>query len=224
MELTLSEELLLLALDDDEGDVIFSASMSLQFGLVGATIFEMIFRKNLELDGNYLKVGENRFFEKEIYKEITNMLISENKKRNIEYWIWKINSKIDDIKERITHRLIEKGILSKVEGKILWLIKYEKYPQQNPIPEIETKMKIRKTVLEDAEPDSKTLALISLMESCNLTNEIFTQKEAKLAKRKIKEIIKNDKIGKSVSHNIAATSAAIGTAISAASINVTINT
>jgi hypothetical protein len=224
MELTLSEELMLLALDDDEGDVIFSASMALQYGLAGALIFEMIFRKNIVLDDKTVKLGANNQFEKQIYQEIVELIRSQKKEKDLEYWIWKISNKISDIKENILTRLIEKGILKKEEGKILWLIKYEKYPQQNPIPEIETRMKIRNTVLSNSEPDAKTLALISLINSCQLVDEIFTKHERKSARKRIKEIIKNDELGKSVSHTIAAISVVIGAAVSAAAVNVSINT
>ena len=140
-----------------------------------------------------------------------------------DFWIWKIQNKVADIKDSIVQRLIEKGILTKKEGKMFWLIKYEKYPQMNPIPEIETRLAIRKVVLEGHDPDAKTLALISLVHSCNLVDELFTKDERKQARTIIKRIIENEEVGKSVSKVFADTSIAISGAVSAAAVTINVN-
>lgn len=223
MELTLSEELMLLALNDDDGDVIFSASIAIPFGLAGALLLEMIFRKNIELEDDKIKIGENHNFEKEIYADIAQMIKEEPDTKDLKFWIWKIQNKVADIKDSIVQRLIEKGILTKKEGKMFWLIKYEKYPQMNPIPEIETRLAIRKVVLEGHDPDAKTLALISLVHSCNLVDELFTKDERKQARTIIKRIIENEEVGKSVSKVFADTSIAISGAVSAAAVTINVN-
>jgi len=111
---------------------------------------------------------------------------------NFGYWISRIALKANEIKDKIIESLINKEILSRTHGKLLWIFPYKTYPTVNLKPENETKARLHYEVLEAHEPDRKDMLLISLVSICRLTNEVFREKDKlKIANRRIKEIFNN---------------------------------
>jgi len=119
--------------------------------------------------------------------------------QNITYRIRHLNTSIDDIFEKIINELVAKGILKRQEKKILWLIPVERFPTKDPIPEVLSRIAIRRIVLENEEPDKRSLALLSLIKASNLIDELFLKEERRQAANIIDDYIKNEKIGKVVS-------------------------
>lgn len=199
MELTLAEELLLLGLDDQTGEVILSVSTALPFGLAGALLLDLFNSNRIEIRDDKVFVIDSTPTGNNLLDEALNMLSKSDKPEKVSYWIKHLNSSIDDMFEKIIKELVSKGILKRQEKKILWIIPVERFPTNDPIPEVLSRIGIRRIVLENEEPDNRTLALLSLIKASNLIDELFLKDERRQAANIIDDYIKNEKIGKVVS-------------------------
>ena len=198
MELKLYEELLMLGLDDETGEILLPASGALPYGLAGAILMELYFSERIKFENDMILPVESSYPEDGILDEVLK-LIANHKLENVKYWIRNINSEVHDLVTRIENGLVEKKILKKVAKKILWFIPIERYPTLDAISEASLRIHIRAIVLENAEPDKKMIALLSLIKASNLIDELFLREERKQARKIISDFIENERIGKFVS-------------------------
>lgn len=213
--LTLSEKLFLLATHDEKGTIIFSASSALPYGLVGAMLLELHFLGRISLENKKIIIDNKEPTGNIILDEILELLLSSTKANSVRYWITKIQTKVKNIQKRIAKQLINKGILEMEEKMLLWLIPMKRYPTVNPVPETKVRSEIKDAVFKDDPIGDEMIALISLVNSCELINEVFEKGKRKEARKKIKEITQKEQVGKAVSQIVEEMVVAVTVAVSA---------
>lgn len=213
--LTLAEELYLLALNDEKGTVIGSASLALPYGLAGALVMELLLLDKLKMDGKNLIVTDKKKTGNDLLDEALDSIKQSNKIRTCQYWVNKLPSAVKDLKKRILADLVKKRILREEEQRVLWVFPTHRYPTKNGLPERELRERIRNVVLKKKEPDLRTSFIINLMKACGLIPEVFDKDERKMAKQRIGEITVNDPVGKGIEDSVTAIQAAIFTAVTA---------
>ncbi|MBX3044924.1 MAG: GPP34 family phosphoprotein [Candidatus Kapabacteria bacterium] len=213
MELTLAEELLLLGLDDESGEIILSVSTALPYGIAGAILLELHLRNKISLTGDSVKVTDPTETGDSILDEVLNLIKIKIEAEEAKYWIRTINGSVDDLMDRLIDGLVNKGVLKKEEKKILWIIPIDRFPTKDPLPEVHTRILIRAIVLENQEPTERTLALLSLVRASNLIDELFLKDERRQAENIINEMINNESIGKAVADINAEVTAIISSSV-----------
>lgn len=199
MELTLAEELLLLGLDDESGEIILSVSTALPYGIAGAILIDLHLKGRIELTDTSVKVIDSTVTGSEILDEVLNLVKIKAITESPKYWIRTINGSVEDLVDRLIDGLVIKGVLKKEEKKILWIIPVDRFPTKDPLPEVHTRLLVRGIVLENQEPNERTLALLSLIKASNLIDELFLKDERKQATNIINDFITNENIGRVVS-------------------------
>ncbi len=81
----------------------------------------------------------------------------------------------------------------------MWVFSLRRYPVQDKKEEKEVKTRLREVIFSDTIPDPHDIVLISLIKACYLTNEIFSDKEINVVRKRIEQIAKMDLIGQAVS-------------------------
>ena len=196
--LNLMEELLLLALDDKKGKIIFSSSSALPYGLRGALLLELALVKKIDVVNKKLVVIDNSPTEDSLLNNALDIIANHHKQKKVKYWVSKLKSKMKQLRQDLLLGLMDKGIIEKRDEKILWLIPTKRYPTKNPIPENKVRSRIIDIVLHNKQADERSLMLISLINSCSLIKEVFEKEDRKVAKKKIKEIVKGESIGNAI--------------------------
>ena len=197
--LTFAEELLLLALDDEKGVLVQMPIMSFEYGLIGAILMELALMNKIDTDlKNLILIDESETGD-EIFDKVIRFIKEYPKSKDAKYWVNVICSRIENLKDLLLARLIEKGILKEVEKKILWVFSKRRYPVVDNKEEKEVKTRIRDTILSDEIPDPRDIVLISLVRTCGLMDEIFSPEEIEIANSRIAQIAKMDLIGQAVS-------------------------
>ena len=197
--LTLPEELMLLALRDDKGSVIFSASTALPYGLAGAVLLELFFRGKITHENKKIQIVDKNQIDDPVLNEALSLMKVSSKDRNPKYWVQRINGKVKKLKQKVIDKLVKQQILNREGHKILWFFNISRYPTLDVVPEMEIRNRIRNIVLNDYKATEREIALLSLMKACSLVNEVFQRGERKLAKKRIKELIENQRMSKDVS-------------------------
>ncbi|ATW27940.1 GOLPH3/VPS74 family protein [Candidatus Formimonas warabiya] len=210
--LILPELLLLIALHDEKGTILSPAATSINYGLAGAVIMELALRKKVELRDKKITVVDDSSTGDSVLDQALYNMKSQGKSKKPGYWVNKLSGQMT-IKDFMTDRLVEKGIIRVEEHKILWIFDSPRYPMKDPLEEREIREQIRKIVLHGDSAEPRTAVLIGLVNACRLTNEIFSKEERKEAQIRIKEIIKKDILSKAVADTVAAIEAAVMVAI-----------
>ncbi len=191
MELTLIEDFLLISLDDEDGRFI-SDTTYVHNGLAGAVMLELALNGKIELHDNRIHLVNSDPLGNLILDQTMQAIENEEKDRKVSFWIGALNANASEIKHVTLQMLAEKGIISKQEGKTLWVFSYKKYPTKDAMPENEVRSRLNDIVLDKMEPTPKCLMLLNLIEVCELSDEVFRKKEArKAAKNKIRELTKS---------------------------------
>ena len=210
--LNLPEELMLLALNDEKGTVVTSASLALPYGLAGAILMELTLAERLDERDGDIAVRGARPLGDDLLDEALLLIRSSERVRKAEHWVYKIAG-MKSLKERLLDRLIGKGILYKEEHRILWVFSANRYPEKDPRPERDVRRRVREAVLGNAAFDSRTGMLIALIQACELASEVFEKSERDAAAKRMKEIGASGDIGTAVSNSAAAIQAAIAASI-----------
>jgi hypothetical protein len=202
--LTLPEELLLLAIQDEKGSLVTSSSFAINYGIAGAILLELAFEDYIEYKEKRIVVRKRAYKENSVFNEALKHIKELPKEKNARYWISRLTAKIKKLRKRILDQLVDKKILYKNERKVLWIFTSTTYPIKDSTPKSEIKTKIREAILHGKKHDDRTIALIALVNACGFINQIFTKGERKLAKIKIEEIMKKNVIAKAVIDTVTA--------------------
>ncbi|MDP8221390.1 MAG: GPP34 family phosphoprotein [Candidatus Stygibacter frigidus] len=197
-KLSIAEEFLLLSLDDEKGVVCNQPFMGLEFGLAGAVLMELALLGKIKTEENRLLIIDNSPTENQIFNDAVAMIANQQSDEDAKYWVWKLGIHIQEIKNYFINHLIELEILEKKEQNILWIYRRKCYPTINDRMERREIARIRTIILDNVEPVPRDVVLISLMRSCNLTNQLFTKQEQDKAGDKIEKIARMDSIGQAV--------------------------
>jgi Golgi phosphoprotein 3 len=208
-KLSLAEELLLLALNDEKGTVLMAGSMGLPYGLAGALLVELVEAGFLRIEGKTLVAARAGSARDEILDEVLGVIRSAKRTRDTKYWVGKIGRSAGKIRRKLADRLVDKRILQKEEHRLLLIFPTKRYPQTDPMPEYGIRERVRQALRGMTPPDERTAALISLVHACELTGMLFDKGERREAKRRAKEIGASQPVGSAVARVIEAAKAAV---------------
>ena len=174
MELSLTEQFTLIALNDDKGRFV-TDSTYLDNGLAGAILLELALGNRIDWKSNIIRVMDDSPLGNPILDQ-SLQAIKKSKPKKIGYWIGTLNANAGDIKHLALNTLRKKGIIEKVEGKRLWIFSYNTYPTKNDQPENKIRENIKDIVTGVRKPSEQDTMLLGLIDVCQLSKEAFRDK------------------------------------------------
>ena len=188
--LTLYEELLLLTIHEDKGIFIGSTLDALKPGLVGAMLSELALSARICSSSNHrLQLAESAPTEDALLEGVIAILKSSDKERKIGYWINTLNPKPEKLRRQITKGLIQKGILTQEDDRLLWVIPSPFHPEVKASTKYSVIEHLRGIVLAQEEAHPATIAFLSLVSACGLLDLVFLRDERKAANQRINELV-----------------------------------
>jgi golgi phosphoprotein 3 len=208
--LPMHEEILLLALDDEKGTTPTGSMFANAMG--GAMLAELVMNKVLSVSSekdrkvrvlNPLPTGDV------LLDEALAMVRDQNKDKKATHWVTKFAG-IKDLKKRTAACLVEKGILSEGEDKVLGLFKRTIYPEVDSGPEADLRRRMREAIFTDTlDPDPKTIVVVALTDASQMLPTLFDKKELKGRKERIKRLTSGEVVGQATKEAVEAIQAAI---------------
>lgn len=218
MKLKLSEEFVLLALDDAKGRFI-TDSISLHYGLAGALLLDLAMAGKVHIEENRMVMHDASPSGDAVIDMLTGIIKRSGTDHTVRYWIRKAGYKGRIFKNLLLDQLVNRKILVKEKGTVFWIFSTSKYLPVNPAPENIVKDKLKKIVLQNEPADAQSLLLLSLISSCKLVKEVFRDKEEyRIAKKRIQEITRAHVLGKAVDETIKSIHAAVTASIVASTV------
>jgi len=213
--LNLAEELFLVALNDEKGVLAGSAASYLGYGLAGAVLADLAILGKIGLgEKSRLVILDATLTGDPLLDEALTVIAGSKKPKKLSYWVSNLNDK--QLRKRVPARLVEKKVLQQEEKKLLWIIPYLAYPQEDASAKYWIKQHMRSMVFTAEPPEPRRVILLSLLKACQITNLVFTRDERKAAKRRIAELVKGEVFGEAVAKVIEEIEAATAAAVIAA--------
>jgi Golgi phosphoprotein 3 len=208
--LFLHEEILLLALKDEEGTI--TPGTMYQYALGGAVLAELLLRRRIGL----MEHGKTKLVETTDPKPVGNCLIDEclsrittaKRRASLGTWVSRV-AQSKDLTHRIARQLCRRGILRADEEKILLIFTRKIYPEVDPKPERQLISRLYQAIFTDTpHVDPGTIVLVSLANSAGILDVLFDRKALRQRKERIQQLVHGEIVGKATKEAIEAMEAA----------------
>ncbi|MBD2777871.1 GOLPH3/VPS74 family protein [Iningainema tapete] len=219
----IAQELMLLAVHDEKGSIVSSATQSLPYGLIGAVLLELVLQGKLISEDGKLFVVNATTTGDEFFDDCLNEILTARRNRDARFWVTHLVRKFRGFQYAVLSNLVELGVLKQEKHRVLGLFSVQRYTMINPRAKHVIVDRVRSSVLNKTKLDSRTVSLISLIKACNLTNYLFAPEERKQARQRIAEIVSGELVGNAVSETVASVQAAVNAGITAAVVASTVS-
>ena len=215
--LFLHEEVMLLALRDEEGTIASGAMY--QYAIGAAVLAELLLSERIAVE----QVRKRKFVNLVSSAPLGDPLIDEclekigraKRRAVLQTWVSRF-ANVKNLKHRVAQRLCDRGILKTSEDKILLIFTRKIYPEINPEPEREMIERLRQVIFTDvADIAPRLVVLLSLASKTGLLNVVFNKKDLKSRKARIKQVVNGEMTGKAAAEAIQAMQAAVMAACTA---------
>jgi len=211
--LTFVEEIVLLALDDQNGKFVDLPPLALDQALAGAALLELAFQNRIDTDLTHLTLVSDQPTGDRMLDSILKAVTAAKDKKDAKHWVGVISADGEKIRDGALVKLVEKGVLKKEEKKVLWVIPGRRYPMIQNQEEEEVRKRIRHVVVDGAIPSPRDVVIISLASACQLLRTVFSDADLLKCSPRIAEVAKMDLIGRAVSKSVAEVQEAVMRAV-----------
>lgn len=196
--LSLHEELLLIALKDEKGTILFTSATVLPYTLLGAVLEELFLAKKIDYEDSKIVVLDKSSTGNKFFDKILQLLPDVNDSIKLKKTFIKLNKKVKDVKHKTIKHLVNKGVLKEENSKVLGVFSKKTYPTLNSQPEKELRKKIRNYILNEETPEERMSALIGLIQISQLLEDVFQQDEIEKVKIRVKSILERTNEGDAI--------------------------
>jgi Golgi phosphoprotein 3 len=207
--LFLHEELLLLALRDEEGTI--SAAMY-PYALAGAILAELMLHERIRVEDPKKKMvhplGDSPLGDA-LLDECLQKIAKAERPDSLSDWVERFTA-VRHLKDRVAEGLCERGILRAEKGTFLFVFPKVTYPEVDHGPEGKILQRLQSAVFSEAEDiDTRTAVLLSLASSTGMLPTIFDPKDLKPRQEHIDRITQGEQVGQAAKEAIDAMQAAL---------------
>ena len=201
--LTFTEEIMLLMLDDD-GLFLPIRGGAVEHVLVGAVLMDLAFANRIDTDPEKLLVIDSTPTGDSLLDVPLERLAKSGETMNTKGWVEVLaREQAAEIRQQAMNGLIGAGILEAKDEKFLWVFRSRRYPTIDGRAEREVKLRMEDVLLSDDMPDPRDIALICLVDACDILNDIFSEREMERVRPRIEQLRMMDLIGREVGSVIA---------------------
>ena len=205
-ELRVVEEILLLILDADNGDIRHTFPMhSRAVAFAGAALMDLALERRIDTDPEQLVVSDRTPMGNDMLDPILADIARDGQSyptHDTAFWISELSKGSDEIREKALARLIERGILEADTGGEVYLSpgvsRARRYRTANGETTEEVQLRIMRTLFSDDIPDPRDVVIISLASACGVFESILSRDELAQVRERIDFISRLDLIGREV--------------------------
>ena len=194
-DLHIYEEVLLLALRDEEGT--FTGGF-IEVAVAGAVLAELLLDEHIyigEKKRNLIDHNDPPCTGDPVIDECLGKITEAKRRAALTNWIPRL-ARIPKLRNKVAHQLCERGIVKIEEEKVLFIFPRTVYPELNPKPEQQIMKRLRAAIFEDNDSlDPRTITLISIAHRTGLLNHNFGSKELQKRKKRISQIVEGEVAG-----------------------------
>ncbi len=194
-EISLTEELLLLTLEDSGGEFDSVPEIYLNCGVAGALLMDLSLRGRLDSDLSGVFVVDATPTGDAAIDRVLVAIAHEPEQLSTRQWISRLAHDAPEMREAALAHLCARGVLREKDHAFLWVLNERRYPVVEGHERTEAKNRILALLYNDDIPTPEDVALISLADACFIFERILAPKELARLQPRIRQIARMDLIG-----------------------------
>ena len=201
--LTFAEELVVL-LNDEDGAPVPVQEDALACALAGAVLLDLAFAYRIDTDLQTLVVTDRTPTGNPALDRILAKIAARREAADTRTWIRELS--VDEaaaIHEEVLSGLVERGVLARQVEKFPWNLRTPRRPIVNGEAAQGISRRIRAVLHSDGIPDPRDIALIALLDACDLLADVFPAAEIEQCRARIEQLRLMDLIGRELAGAIA---------------------
>lgn len=214
-ELSLSDQIILLSLNDDDG-TFDTNSIYLSYTLIGSGLAELLLTGFISINDQRINIVESDHttitnpFIQELYQELKTTWDGKKIASILNHFA-RYYKKYQDI---ILVHLVELGILKKENHKILWVFNSSRYPEKDSLPEGLLRSRLKRVISGVEAISERDICLFKFLNASGLIKQ-FTPKDKKTRhfKKEIEQLLEKTPISENFKTIVKAIEDGIITAI-----------
>ena len=211
--LTLADEIVVLMLDDETGDVRLDCRAVADIAIAGGLLMELALLGRIDTDLETLFLADARSTGDDLLDAILAEIADAPARKSSAWWIEQLGSRQGGWLERILTRLVAAGVLREEERSYLWVFSRRAYPQISGREEREAKGRLLSVLFNDDIPDPRDTLLMGLANATGVLFLILSEAEVAKARSRIVQVIALEEIGRAVAVVAAGVRAGMGSMV-----------
>lgn len=174
--LSLVEELVLLAIEDDGSIAPAAGQPAFGMALLGACLVELNVAGRIDADLEKVFVLDAAPTGRPALDEVLSAL-HEGEPATIEQWILRLSPGATTVVRQTLDALMARDVLRFEEARFLWVLKERRYPLRDGREQKDAKLRIMETLLGDQIPSPHDTVLVGLARAAGLLEGFLTTDE-----------------------------------------------
>jgi hypothetical protein len=196
--LTMLEEVVLLAVDEQTGSLRSTREFGTAYALVGAVFFDLALARKIDTDTEDIHIIDTKPTGNATLDRVLAHMAGRPGLKTVRSWIEEIFLQRGDLEGEALASLIGQGILRHEKSKLLWIIDVERFPLVDNQPQQHVTLRLAQTILSDAIPDTRDIMLVSIAEPCGLLSYVLSDSTLRLRKPRIDMLCNLETISRKV--------------------------
>ena len=216
-ELSVHHEVVLLGLHDERGSV----SSYTDVAVAGAVIAELVEAARVEVVDDEVRVTDDAATGDTALDAVLDEIAAATRPKSVTHWMWTIGASAD-VRTAVVYQLVDRGVLRVDTRSFLRVVKWERFPEVDPGPEMRVRERIRQAVLgDDPAVDDRTRLLVSIASAAELLGTVLDRRERRDREERIAWLTDGEGFGGTLSTAIANIQAAMVAAATMTTITTT---
>jgi MHS family proline/betaine transporter-like MFS transporter len=195
MTISLIEEFLLLALEDEGGQFSRIPETSLGCGLAGAALMDLEIRGRIETGLEGLWVVDTGTTGLAMLDRLLADIAAETKRLHPKEWIARLIPRAIQLRSEALQTLCERGILAQQDHLFLWVLQERRYPVEHGEERLECKRRVLELLFNEELPNHHDAGLVALADACGMFHHILAHTTLAEAASRIEQLRGMDMIG-----------------------------
>ena len=202
----LTEELILLMLDESSGYLEMVPGWDFSCVMAGAVIADLALEDRIDTDLQSLYLLDATPTGDRLLDPTLEEISKAEDRSETQYWIERNTVRAEDIVTLTLQRLVDKGVLEYESGGFWTLSRSVSrsgvYPSADGSIRREAKARILNVVLNDDIPDPRDAILVGLMHTCDRFKTLLTEEDYEEKLERIETVASMDLVGRSVANAV----------------------
>jgi Golgi phosphoprotein 3 len=200
--LTMLEEVVLLAVDEQNGQLRSTREFGTAYALVGALFFDLALARKIDTDTEAVHIIDKSPTGNATLDRVLAEMACRPALNTVRAWIEELFLRRQDLEGEALNALIERGVLRHEVSKLLWIIDVERFPMIDKKRQQHVKLRLAQAILTDQIPDTRDIMLVSIAEPCGLLGYVLSSTELANRKPRIEMLCKLETISRTVTDAI----------------------
>ncbi|MYC36268.1 MAG: cytochrome P450 [Chloroflexi bacterium] len=204
----LAEELLLLVMDEDNGEATSVPARTLGYALAGAVLLELALQGRTDTGLETLEVIDPTPLGDDLLDPVLSDIVEVSKggPRNPEFWVRRVAERSEELRTQTLERLAAAGVVEADDTGFFSLSRLvarsRRYPATDSQRDKEVWLRVLHAIFSDDIPDTRDIVIISLANACDVFQQMLLPEEYAERRERIELISQLELISRSVTDGI----------------------